>query len=319
MTRVMPSETDQDLMAGYILGNLSPEEGRALKQQLSVNPALGDEMAGLQTILDGACGAELTPPARLKNNILAAVTSRPAPLWAVPQPQPDLPQPNLTQPSPQALDSQASGSQTSSTQTADPRTADPQTSRLRTLEQVRSRRVPQWLSYGFGAAAATVAIALGIQNYTLRQSVQTLQAELTTALATSELATGARPEATLTFALDTPENTPVVDDQAGEVTIAVSPAELEAVLNAQGLQPLPEDQVYALWVVIREGAFVTTDAKNAVLMTTFNVDEEGNQTQEVAIPSVFRDVADVKAIAVTVESATAPQQHQSSPILIEQL
>ncbi|MGB3574055.1 MAG: anti-sigma factor [Phormidesmis sp.] len=301
MIRLMPSETDQNLIAGYILGDLSPEEGRALKQRLLVEPALSDEMTALQAVLETAYGAESTPPAHLKDNILAAAANRPTPLWAVPQPHPNLPQAPLPQSSAR-------------------REGRGEEREEAGAEETRSRRArtrqaaPRWLPYGFGAAAAVLMFALGVQNYTLRQSVQALQADLAT-----ELASRAGPEAMLTFALDAPENAPVIDEQTGEVTITVDPAQLEAVLNAQGLQPLPEEKVYALWAVVREGAFVTTDAKNAVLIATFNVDEGGKQTQAVAVPSVFQDIADVKAIAITVESAIAPQQHQSSPILIHQL
>jgi len=296
----MPSETDQNLIAGYILGDLSPEEGRLLKQRLLVEPALSDEMTALQAVLETAYGTESTPPAHLKDNILAAVANRPTPLWAVPQPQPNLLQAPLPQSSAQREGRE--GREEASAEETRPR-------RART-RQAASR----WLPYGFSAAAAILVFALGIQNYTLRQSVQALQADLAT-----ELASRSGPEAMLTFALDAPENAPVIDEQTGEVTITVDPAQLEAVLNAQGLQPLSEEKVYALWAVVREGAFVTTDAKNAVLIATFNVDGDGQQTQAVAVPSVFQNVADVKAIAITIESAIAPQQHQSSPILIHQL
>ena len=64
---------------------------------------------------------------------------------------------------------------------------------------------------------------------------------------------------------------------------------------------------------------VTTDEKGAILTAVFTVDADGAQTQEIDLPRVFESVEDVKAIAVSVESADAPQKHQSSPILSEQL
>lgn len=320
----MPSETDQNLIAGYILGDLSPEESRTLQQRLSVEPELSDEMASLQAALEAAYGTESTPPAHLKNNILAAAANRPAPLWAVPQPQLDLPQPPLPQ---QALQGAETSTGADAVSEIGPETRSQRSQRR---SQRRSQQGPQqartqqaapgWLPYGLGAAAATLAIALGIQNYRLHQSIQALRAEQNTAeLITRSGPDGAKSEATLAFVLDATENAPAAEDQTGEVTIAIDPAQLEATLEAQGLQPLSADRVYALWVVVREGAFVTTDAKSAVLMSTFDVDENGEQTQAIVVPGVFQDVADVEAIAVTVESAAAPQQHQSSPIFIYQL
>ncbi len=172
----------------------------------------------------------------------------------------------------------------------------------------RTQRLTRWAS-GLGAAAAALLIvALGVQNYTFRQALQATSVQ--------------QPSSETTFSL-----APVESSQKGSVDLTVDPARAEAVLKAEGLAPLPADQVYALWTVVSENAPVTTDPKNAVLTAVFTVDSTGNQTQQIAVPSVFRGDQDaatpdfglIEAIAVTIESAAAPQQHQSAPILIERL
>lgn len=170
-----------------------------------------------------------------------------------------------------------------------------------------TRRVTRWIS-GLGAAAALLIVALGVQNYTLRQTLQATSAQ--------------QPSTKTTFSL-----APVESGQKGKVDLTVNPAQSEAVLKAEGLAPLPADQVYVMWTVVSDNAPVTTDQKNAVLTAVFTVDSAGNQTQQIAVPSVFRGDEDaatpdfglIKAIAVTIESAAAPQLHQSSPVLIERL
>ncbi|MEO1621344.1 MAG: anti-sigma factor, partial [Cyanobacteria bacterium J06632_3] len=88
---------------------------------------------------------------------------------------------------------------------------------------------------------------------------------------------------------------------------------------AEGLPTLSPDQVYVLWTVVKPNTPATTDHKDAILTTVFTVDDSGNQTQEIALPSVFEDVNSVKAVAISIESSTAPEEHEASPILIKRL
>ena len=174
-----------------------------------------------------------------------------------------------------------------------------------TPRQTTSRkRTISWLLGGLGAAAALLAVALGVQNYTLRQA---LQDRPPAPVAQS-------PAEQLTFNL-----TPTDDGQSGEVVLVVSPEQLSAELEVQGLPPLPEDKVYALWTVVAEGTPVTTDSKNAILTATFTVDEAGTQSEQITVPSVYSDPSLLAAVAVTVEDAAAPQQHEAAPLLIQRL
>jgi hypothetical protein len=51
MTEPTPNEHIQELLAGYVLGDLSPEEAEELKQLLDRNPDLVDEVNNLQAVL----------------------------------------------------------------------------------------------------------------------------------------------------------------------------------------------------------------------------------------------------------------------------
>ncbi len=50
------------------------------------------------------------------------------------------------------------------------------------------------------------------------------------------------------------------------------------------------------------------------------MDEQGDGTQQIDLPPVYRrDRNLVRAVAITQESAAAPQEHLSAPILIQPL
>ena len=50
MTESTPSEHIQELLAGYVLGDLSPEEAEELKQLLDRDPTIADEVNQLQEV-----------------------------------------------------------------------------------------------------------------------------------------------------------------------------------------------------------------------------------------------------------------------------
>ncbi len=64
----------QELMAGYVLGNLTPEEAEELQQLLSAHPELGEEMGTLQEVLAAMPYAlpEVQPAASVRSRILTA-------------------------------------------------------------------------------------------------------------------------------------------------------------------------------------------------------------------------------------------------------
>ncbi|NJO11461.1 MAG: hypothetical protein HC873_19495, partial [Leptolyngbyaceae cyanobacterium SL_1_1] len=72
MTGLVPPEYQQLLIAGYVLGDLGPEEAAAFEQLLAADPSLIREVEQMQQALEMAYAAETPPPAHLKASILSA-------------------------------------------------------------------------------------------------------------------------------------------------------------------------------------------------------------------------------------------------------
>ncbi|WP_235927020.1 anti-sigma factor [Gloeocapsopsis dulcis] len=69
----MPSEQLQLLIAGYVLGDLSPEEIEEFEQLLANNPAIAQEVAQMQKALEMTYAPpEVAPPSHLRAAILDA-------------------------------------------------------------------------------------------------------------------------------------------------------------------------------------------------------------------------------------------------------
>lgn len=154
---------------------------------------------------------------------------------------------------------------------------------------------------GWGAAAAVLIVGLSLSNLLLWRALQVAQQ-----------AQG--PSETLTVALTDPTSS------AAKAQVQINPQTLEGSLTVENLPPLEPGMVYVLWTVVDPNAPVTVDDKNAILTTVFTVDEQGRQSQPIDLPSVFRRDRDlIRAVAITQESAEAPQEHLSAPILIQPL
>ena len=80
----------QELMAGYVLGNLTPEEAEELQQLLAAHPELGEEMHSLQDVLAAMPYAlpEVQPAAAVRSRILADAQNQTAQHQAQNQPVP---------------------------------------------------------------------------------------------------------------------------------------------------------------------------------------------------------------------------------------
>lgn len=268
MVEVLTPEQKSLLLAGYVLGDLSAEEGRLLVQMLEAEPALRSELADLQTSFELAYGASKTPPSSLKASILVG------------------------------SEKSFEKSFEASFEKAEPLVEQP-------LPAGRNRR---WAWQGVGAIAAGLIVALVVQNQHLRERVAVLQAEQ-----------GSGQVESVAETIDVALSAVDAAAQLGQVSLVIDPTDLNAVLVAEGLAPLAADEVYVLWTVVQPGVPVTTDEKGAILTAVFTVEEDGRRVQEIGLPGVFESVGDVRAIAVTVEDAAAPQRHLSSPILIEEL
>ncbi|AFY30613.1 anti-sigma factor domain-containing protein [Calothrix sp. PCC 7507] len=244
----IPPEDLQELLAGYVLGDISPTEARQIEQLIASDPAIASEITQLQQVLESTHNTpEINPPPALKEAILAAY-----------------------QPAREEY----------------------------THKLLAWRR--NWPK-GLGVVAAMLILGLSISNYLLWRALQTSRAEIAQI----------QP---LTLVLQ-----PIAVNTPASVKVKVNPQKLEATLTVKDLPPLSPGKVYVLWTVLAPNAPFTTDTKNAILTQVFTVDADGNLSRQIPVPPVFRQQGIVKAVAVTVEDATAPQRHKSSPILIQQL
>lgn len=266
----MSTEEQQILIAGYVLGDLSPDEAAVVAQMMAANPAVVQDIEQMQQALDLSYPlTEVQPPSRLRAAILNAHQTGKPPVSA------------SSTPSLRPVLDVGRPSRSTPARVGAPRSS----SRRRGLK-------------GLGSIAALLILGLGIGNYTLWRSLRTLQAErqATTFQTVS-----------LTSAADTAPD--------GAVTVELDSANLQALLETE-LPPLPEGQVYVLWTVLQPEAPFTKDEKGAILTHVFT---GGDEDQSIPLPPVYRDSRWIKAIAVTVEDANAPQRHSASPILIETL
>ncbi|PSN16872.1 anti-sigma factor [filamentous cyanobacterium CCT1] len=257
MTGSISPEQLQNLLAGYVLYDLSPEESATLARLLAADPSLQRDIDQMQQALEVAYdGDPVSPPAHLRQAVLGAASGKVA----------------AAQPSAAAIAGELAS------------------------EPVRRSR--RW-QLAWAAAMALIA-GLSLSNLLLWRTLQ--------------LERAGRDE-TLTVALSSPD-----DATSGQAQVVLNPNTLAGSLTVENLPPLEPGSVYVLWTVLDPNAPATVDQKNAILTTVFTVDEQGNVTQPIDLPPVYRrDPSLVRAIAITQERAEAPQEHLSSPILIQPL
>lgn len=268
MSSPNPPEEFLLLVAGYILGDLSPEEYERL-QELEATYDVASIAEEMQRCLELTYDlTEIEPSPRLRRAVMSAAGVEVADRDAI-APVP-----------------------------------------IRLLLPVASW--PHWNRAV--AAVATVAI---VSNLVLWRSLQWQQAQ--TQAARQALQAQTEPtETALTVSLqpiESFETAPIVRFQA-------DPETLEATLTIENLPPLAPGQVYVLWTVLTPDAPFTTDAKGAILTEVFAVEERGDrapQARTFRLPPAFQQPEFLKAIAVTVEDADAPQRHDAAPILIQEL
>lgn len=160
--------------------------------------------------------------------------------------------------------------------------------------------LPRWVRVS-GAIAASAIVALSASNYWLWRSLQTQQAQL------------AQPTLTVTL-----QPTDALSSPA-QVVVDLQPTQLRGTLRIENLPPLEPGKVYVLWTVLDADAPFTTDEKGAILTHVFSATDLAEGTQDLTLPSAFQQPGVVRAIAITIEDASAPQRHDAAPILIQQL
>ena len=83
----LPPECEQLLISGYVLGNLSPAEAQLFQEMLAENPALIEQVTVMQQALDAAyTPPEVSPPATLRDRLLATANAQKTNELEVPEP-----------------------------------------------------------------------------------------------------------------------------------------------------------------------------------------------------------------------------------------
>ncbi len=211
---MQPLEMWEELVAGYVLEDLSLEEKKAFDQLLQERPELvAAEIRRLKETLALTPYAlpDAIPSPRLRNQLLVA--------------------------------------------------AEQQTAQVIDLSTVASRRSVAWLSWA-GSAAAVIALVLGLDSYRLRQELQTTQEQL------------AQQQSIVSMLQQT--NTrlvtlrPSAPSSEASGNLVVTPSDKDAVLVLKNLAPIPKEQVYRLWAVIKGKKFpcgqFTPDPKGTVFL-----------------------------------------------------
>jgi anti-sigma-K factor RskA len=249
MTGSFSAEHIEELLTGYVLGDLSPEEAEALQQLLAERPELRGELAQLQEAIASVPYdlPQVAPPPRLKTAILAATQQ--------------------TQPS---------------------------QNRDRPAQRYRW----PWSSL-VASVAAVVALAVGIDNYRLRQDLQKLRSQVTQQ---SEIATVLQQPRSRLVSLQGVGSSEAVG------SIVLAPSQDKLVIVVQQLPPLSAEQIYRLWAVIGD---------QKIACGQFNASGKGTVTNSLVLPTEACKVQNAKLV-VTQEPFPPPPQPVGQPVLISQ-
>ncbi len=278
MTRSIPPENWQELLAGYALGDLSPEEAEIVQQLFTENPAMLAEADRLQEVFNSIVYSvpEQEPPTRLKSTLLNAVQATPQTLEPV-------------EVEPVEGNNRTVNAADSATDTAT------DLGNLRRFAQPGSRR--RWKSspwFSLGAIAAAALVALGVDNYRLRQEAQDSKSVIA----------ALQQRGTLTYAL---EGTTEANNASGSLVIAKGQ---QVVIVAKDLPVLPAGEVYRLWAVPAAG-------KNPTFCGEFKAGSAGSFTARWVAPPALWQVwkSPTVQMLITSEKASDPPVPKGSLVM----
>ncbi|MBD1905072.1 anti-sigma factor [Funiculus sociatus GB2-A5] len=242
MTEPLNPEHLEELMTGYVLGDLNPEEALEFQRLLAENPQLATEVSSLQEALEMLPYAlpEVTPPPHLRTAILEAANS-------------------------------------SLTPTSTPK-----------------RFSLPWSKIAAGAAAL-LALALGLDNYNLRQQLKTVQAQ-------NEVIEVLQQRNTRLFTLTGTENA-----NTASGSIAINTNEQKAVIVFQNLPASPVGQIYRLWAIVDD---------KKIACANFDASQQGTVLAEFTIPAAACS-STKSTLAVTLEPSTLPPQPVGPAVMVE--
>lgn len=288
MTRFTRPDNWQDLLAGYALGDLSPEEAETLQQIFTEHSDLIAEVDRLQEVLALMPYAlpENEPPAHLRAKIMSAAMSEQPLSPAVGEPEA-----TLGAEAPSAVqDDQPDSAQ-----------SDP--------AQLRSRQTLRWVKAA-GAIAAVVIAGLAIDNVRLRQAADATQ--LAHQRQVAELQQAAAADRSIITLLQQPnaqlyalEGTPNAALASG--SIVLDRQQKQVAMVAQNLPQLPNGQVYRLWAMAK-------NAKKPAYCGQFNASAGGTVLTRFSASNAVCSISPAQLL-ITAELATAPPVPQGDLVM----
>lgn len=211
-------EQQRELLAGYVLADLTPTETALVEQQLAQDPTLATELQQVNAAFSWLAFATpaLEPPAELRDRLLAQVNALQS-----------LPTTDAPESAPRSAPSPVPFPQ--------PKTHQG--------DRFRKRLVPPTIAWGFvGSMAAVLIAGLGFSNYRLQQDLVTAQAE------------AQRYRETVAM-LQQPNNRmlslqPVSDTHTSSGSLVIVPHSDMAMLTLQNLDNPPDGMVYRMWAFV---------------------------------------------------------------------
>jgi anti-sigma-K factor RskA len=253
MTEYKYPQEWEELLAGYVLGDLEPEEVTAMQEIIVNHPEIITEIDRLQETL-AILPLALSPsyPSETLRDRIASM--------AIPQ--------------------SVESSIRASTETG--------------LKKSTNRQ-NNWklVSIGLGSISAIALIALGIDNYQMRQQIATNQVELQKYKQAIALLQGGDNRM---IPLKGMGATP-----AATGSVMIAPSEKMAMISIQNLTQIPQETSYRLWAI--------ADGKK-VDCAQFRPDPQGNVFIKVPLGNALKQST---TVIITVEQNSDPNKNSSEP------
>lgn len=243
---LFPKSVDP-LAAGYVLGDLDRQETELFEQRLATEPELAQEVSRLRDVLEEVLYGlnEVKPPQQLRSAILQSATS--------------------------------------STLSSTPLPTLPRLAQSATARQPTSRRRPLPWNKIMGSIAALFMVAIGIDNYQLRQELSRTQ-EVSALLQQSE---------TRLFSLQGMETA-----KQAQGSFVLNLEQQKGVLAVQHLPAPPAGKVYRLWAVV-DG--------DKIPCGRLRVNHQGTVLEKFSMPADFYE-AGISSLLVTLEPSETARQ-----------
>ncbi len=256
MTEYKYPQEWEELLAGYVLGDLEPEEVTAMQEIIVNHPEIITEIDRLQeTLAILPLGLSPSYPSEGLRDRIASV--------AIPQ--------------------SVQSPMIASTETGLKKSANRQ-------------NIWKLVSIGLGsisAIAAIALIALGFDNYQMRQQIATNQVELQKYKQAIALLQGGDNRM---IPLKGMGATP-----AATGSVMIAPSEKMAMISIQNLTQIPQETSYRLWAIV--------DGKK-VDCAQFRPDAQGNVFLKVPLGNALKQST---TVIITVEQNTDPNKNSSEP------